>query len=66
MVCCSPWGHKRAGHDLATEHQQQQNQGLTWTDKPYISRVKPTQNGPFSFKASENLIHTAAFRLCSP
>ena len=66
MVCCSPWGHKRVGHDLATEQQQQRNQGLTWTGKPYISRVKPTRNGPFSFKASENVIHTAAFQFCSP
>ena len=23
LVGCSPWGHKRAGHDLATKQQQQ-------------------------------------------
>ena len=22
LACCSPWGCKRAGHDLATEEQQ--------------------------------------------
>ena len=21
MACCSPWGHKRVGHDLASEQQ---------------------------------------------
>ena len=23
LVCCSPWGSQRAGHNLATEQQQQ-------------------------------------------
>ena len=23
LVCCSPWGHKRVGRDLATKQQQQ-------------------------------------------
>ena len=22
LACCSPWGHKKTGHDLATEQQQ--------------------------------------------
>ena len=28
LVCCSPWGHKRVGHNLVTEQQQQK--GWDW------------------------------------
>ena len=25
LACCSPWGHKQVGHDLATEQQHRQH-----------------------------------------
>ena len=27
LVCCSPWGWQRIGHDLATEQQQDSREG---------------------------------------
>ena len=32
---CSPWGHKRVGHDLATKQQQE-------SSKEFIGKVKTT------------------------
>ena len=46
LVCCSPWGHKKAGHDLATE-QQHCLQCEGFTSWPKMSALAPAIMFPF-------------------